>query len=148
MNVRALPSPGVKLEYHYDLLREGSAFEHIKETVDSLTLESTDIIVSTRPVGLDKRNSISRSCSLPLIDSVVNQDKQSPPIATLINSETPLSMTDWTSDEAALDSLTPISLVSSDLSLSIDPRLLDESDPQPIILPSSHELVPGPQSKS
>ena len=116
--------------------------------MDSPIFEPIDVIVPTGPVGLDERSSISRSCSLRSIVSIADQDKQSPSTATFPNSETQLSMTDWTSDEAVLDNVTPASSVSSDLSLSIDPRLLDESDPQPITLPTSHELVPGLLLKS
>ena len=53
LNVKALPGAGVKLEHHCDLLREESTFEHVKETVDSPTLEQIDVTVSTGPVGLD-----------------------------------------------------------------------------------------------
>ena len=62
------------------------------------------------------------------MDSIINQDKQSSSIATFTNSETPLSKNGLTADGVVLDNLTPASSVSSDLSLSTDPRLLDESD--------------------
>lgn len=140
LNVKALPGVGVKLEYCCDLVREERPFENINESMDSPTLEpiDVDVIVATGPMALDERNSATRRCSLPSIDTIASQDKQSPSTATLTHSETSLSMTDWTSDEAAHDNLTSTSLVSSGLSLSIDPRLLDES----------HQLVPVPQPKS
>ena len=140
LNVKALPGVGVKLEYRCDLVREESPIEDVNEYMDSPTLKpiDVDVIVSTGPVGLDERNSATRRCSLPSIDTIASQDKQSPSTATFTNSETSLSMTDWTSDEAAYDKLTPTLSVSSGLSLSIDPILLDES----------HQLVPVPQPKS
>ena len=146
LNVKALPGAGVKLDYRCDF-REESSFKHVNEIVNSPTLEPIGVIVSTGPVEPGERNSISRSCSLPSIDSITNQDKQGPSTASCTSSETLLSMTDLTSDGVALDKLTPTSSISSDLPLSIDPRLLDESDTRPIILPLSHDLVLGPRPK-
>ena len=98
--------------------------------------EPLDVIFPKGPVKLQAENSLSQSYSLPSIDSIANQEKRSLSAASFTGSESPLSSIDWISDETALDSLTPASSVNSDLPLSIDPRLLNESDPQPIILPS------------
>lgn len=104
--------------------------------MDSPILEVVDVIVSPRSVGLEEKNSPSQSYSLPSIDSIANQEKRSPSAASFTSSENPLSISDWTSDETALDNPTPASSVYSDPSLSIDPRLLHESGSQPIILPA------------
>ena len=140
LNVKALPGVGVKLTYRYDLVREESPFENVNESMNSPTLEpiDVDVIVATGPVTLNKRNSATRRCSLPSTDMIISQDRQSPSTATFTHLKTSLSMTDWTSDETAHNKLTSTSSVSSGLSLSIDPRLLDES----------HQLVPVPQPKS
>ena len=42
-------------------------------------------------------------------------------------------MIGWTSDEVALEDPRTVSSVSSDLPLPVDPRLLKESDLQPVI---------------
>lgn len=99
-------------------------------------LKPHDIIVPPGPVGLEDKNSLSQSYSLPLINSIAGQEKRSLSTTSFTSSENPLSIIDWTSDETVLDNPTPASSVNSDLSLPIDPRLLNESDPQPIILPS------------
>lgn len=104
--------------------------------MDSPILEVVDVIVSPRSVGLEEKNSPSQSYSLPSIDSIANQEKRSPSAASFTSSENLLSISDWTSDETALDNPTPASSVYSDPSLSIDPRLLHESGSQPIILPA------------
>ncbi len=99
-------------------------------------LEPVDVIVPTGPVGLEEKNSPSQSYSLPLIDSLANQEKRSPSAASLTSSENLLSIIDWTTDKTTLNDPTPASLVYSDNSLLIDPRLHNEFDPQPIILPT------------
>ena len=128
LNVKASPGAVVKLEYHCDLLGQEISLKRVNEPVDSQKLEMIETIVPTGLVGLAERSSLSRGCSLPSIDSIMNQDKQSSSRATFTNSETPLSINGRTADRAILDNLTPASSISSDLSLSIDPRLLDESD--------------------
>ncbi len=136
LNMKAFPSTSVKLEHHCDLLNEESPYEHFNETVDSPTLEPVDVLVPTGPVGLEEENSPTQSYSLPLIDSLAYQEKRSASAASLTSSDNPLSIIDWTSDETALDNPTPASSVNSNLSLSIDPRLLNESISPPTI-PSS-----------
>ena len=136
LNMKAFPGASVKLDHYCDLLNEESPYQHVNETMDSPMLEPVDVIVPTGPVGLEEKNSPSQSYALPSIDSLANQERRSPSAASLTSSEKPLSIIAWTSDETALDNLTPASSVNSDLPLSIDPRLLNESDPQPIILPS------------
>lgn len=136
LNVKAFPGTSVKLEHHCDLLNEESPYKHLSNTMDSPFLEVVDVIVSPISVGLEEKNSPSQSYSLPSIDSIANQEKRSPFAASFTSSENPLSISDWTSDETALDNPTPASSVYSDPSLSIDPRMLHESDSQPIILPA------------
>ena len=65
-----------------------------------------------------------------------SREKRSPSVPSFTISENPLSITDSTSDETELDNSTPASSVNSNLLLSIDPRLLDESDPLLIVRPS------------
>ncbi len=136
LNVKAFLGASVKLEHHCDLLNGESPYKHVNETMDTLMLETLGVIVPTGPVRLEDGNGLSQSYSLPSIDSIVNQEKRSSSAASFTGAESPLSIIDWTSDETALDNPTPASSVNSDLPLSIDPRLLNESDPQPIILPS------------
>jgi len=136
LNTKAFPGTGVKLEHHCDLLNEESPYEHVNETMDSPTLDPVDVLVPPGPVGLEEKNSPTQSYCLPLIDLLANQEKRSLSAASLTSSENPLSMIDWTSDETALDNPTPASSVNSDLSLSTDPRLLNESISQPAIPPS------------
>lgn len=64
------------------------------------------------------------SHSLPSIETILNRDEQIPSVATF--SETTLSTTVRISVEVVLENFTPILSVSSDLSLSIDPKLLEE----------------------
>ncbi|KAL8936221.1 MAG: hypothetical protein Q9216_005048 [Gyalolechia sp. 2 TL-2023] len=135
LNVRAFASANVKLEHRCDLLNGQSSYKHINKTIDSPILEPLDVIIRTGPVRLEDSNSLNQSYSLPLTDSVANQEKRSSS-AAFTGSESPLSSIDWTSDEAALDDTTPAaSSVISDLPLSIDPRLLNESISQPAIPP-------------
>jgi hypothetical protein len=136
LNVKAFLGASVKREHHCDLLNGESPYKHVNETMDSPMLETLDLIVPTGPVRLEDKNSLSQSYSLPSIDLIANQEKRSLSAASFTGSESPLSIIDWTSDETALDNPTPASSVNSNLPLSIDPRLLNESDPQPIILPS------------
>jgi len=99
--------------------------------MESQILDPVDTIVPTGSVGLREGKS-----SLSSIDSTANQEKRSSSAASFTSSENSLSIIDWISDEVVLDNPTPTSSVYSDLPLSIDPRLLNEADPQPIILPS------------
>ena len=124
----------VKLKYHYDLLIGKSPYKHVNEVMDLQMLKSVDEIVPKGPVELEERSSFSRSSSLSSIRSTANNENRSLSAVSFTSPENPLSMIDWTSDEVALDNSTPASSVYSDLSLLIDPRLLNESDPQPIIL--------------
>ena len=103
--------------------------------MDTLILETLGVIVPTGPVRLEDGNGLSQSYSLPSIDSIANQEKRSSSAASFTGAESPLSIINWTSDETILDNPTPASSVNSDLPLLIDLRLLNESDPQPIILP-------------
>ena len=98
-------------------------------------VEPVDAIVLTGLVELEKNNRLGQSYSPSLIDLIANQEKRSPSIPTFTRSETPLSITDSTSDKTKLDDSTPASLVNSNPPLSIDPRLLNESDPLPIAHP-------------
>ena len=94
--------------------------------MDSPIFEPVDITVPAGPVGLEEQNSASQSYPLPSIETKANQEKRGPSASSFTSSENPLSMTDWTSDETALDNPTPASSVYSDPPLSIDPRLLNE----------------------
>ena len=136
LNVKAFLGASVKLKHHCDLLNGESPYKRVNETMDSSMLEPLDLIVPTEPVRLEDKNSLSQSYSPPSIDSIANQEKRSLSAASFTGSESPLSLIAWTSDEAALDDTTPASSVNSDLPLSIDPRLLNESISQPAILPS------------
>jgi len=111
LNLKAFPGTNVKLEHHYDLLIEKRPYKRVNET-----------------------SSFSRSSSLSSIRSTTNHKNRSPSAVSFTSCGNPLSMIDWTSDEVALDNPTPASSVYSDLPLSIDPRFLNESDPQPIML--------------
>ena len=133
--MRAFTGANVKLEHRCDLMNGESSYKHINKTIDSLIFEPLDTIVRTGPVSLEDENSLSQSYSLPLIDSVINQEKRRSSAVSFTGSESPLSSIDWTLDETALDDTTPASLIISDLSKLIDPRLLNESIPQPAILP-------------
>lgn len=99
-------------------------------------LELFGVIVPKGLVRLEAEDSYSQSYSLPSIDLIANQEKRSLPVASFIGSESPLSSINWISDETVFDSLIPASSINLDLPLSIDPRLLNKSDPQPNILPS------------
>ena len=136
LNVRAFTGANVKLEHRGDLPNGESSYKHINKTIDSPIFEPLDIIVRTGPVSLEDENSLSQSYSLPSIDLVINQEKRSSSAASFTGSESPFSSINWTSDEIALDDTTPTSSIISDLPKSIDPRLLNESIPQPAILPS------------
>ena len=136
LNVRAFTGANVKLEHRCDLMNGESSYKHINKTIDSPIFEPLDTIVRTGPVSLEDENSLSQSYSLPSIDSVINQEKRRSSAASFTGSESPLSSIDWTSDETALDDTTPASSIISDLPKLIDPRLLNESIPQPAILPS------------
>ena len=136
LSVRAFAGANVKLEHRYDLPNGESSYEHIDKTTDSPIFEPLDIIVCTGPVRLKDKNSLSQSYSLPSIDSVVNQEKQSSSAVSFTGSESPLLSINWTSNETALDDTTPASSIISDLPLSSDPRLLDGAISQPTILPS------------
>lgn len=131
LNVKTFPGPSVRLEHHCDLLNEESPYKHVNERMESQILDPVDTIVPTGSVGLREGKS-----SLSSIDSTANQEKRSSSAASFTSSENSLSIIDWISDEVVLDNPTPTSSVYSDLPLSIDPRLLNEADPQPIILPS------------
>ena len=133
LNGRAFAAANVKLKYRCGLLDGESSYKHINKTIDSPIFEPLDIIPRTGPVRLEDKSSLSRSYSLPSIDSVVNHEKQSSSAASFTGSESPLSSIDWTLDETALDDMTPASSVISNLPLSIDPRLLNESISQPAI---------------
>ena len=133
LNVRVFPNAGIKPKHHCDLLIEESPYKHVSELMDSPMLEPVDAIVLTGPVELEKNYSLSQSYSLPLIDPTADQEKRSPFVPTFTRSENLLSITDSTSDETVLDSSTPASSVDFNLLLSIDPRLLNESDPLPIV---------------
>ena len=88
-------------------------------------LKLVDAVVLTGTVELKKNNSPGESYSPPLIDLIINQEKRSPSVPNLTRSENPLSIADST----------PASSVNSNPPLSIDPRLLNESDPLPIVRP-------------
>lgn len=148
LNVKAFPGMNVKLEHHYDLLIDKSPYKHIDEIMDSQMLKSVDVIIPTGRVELEEMNSSSRSYSLSTTHSAANHENRSSSAASFTSSEYPVSTIDWTPDEVALENPTPASSVYSDLPLSVDPRLLNESDPQPITLSSLHEMVPSSQSKS
>ena len=135
LNVKAFPVTSIKLEHHCNLLNEESPYKHVIEIMDSPIFEPVDITVPAGPVGLEEHNSVSQSYPLLSIETKANQEKRGPSASSFTSSENPLSMTDWTSDETALDNPTPASSVYSDPPLSIDPRLLNESDTQPIMLP-------------
>ena len=136
LNIKVSPNATIKPKHHCDLLNKESPYKHVNESMDSPTLEPVDVIVLTGPVELEKNYSLSQSYSLPLIDPIANQEKRSPSIPTFTRSENLLSITDSTSDETELDSSTPASSVNSNLLLSIDPRLLNESDLLPVVRPS------------
>ena len=91
-----------------------------------LTPTFVKAIVFTGPMELEKNNSLSQSYSLPLINPIANLEKRNPSVRSFIRSENPLSITDSTS----------ASSVNSNSPLLIDPRLLNESDPLPIVRPS------------
>ena len=133
LNVKVFPNASIKPKHHCDLLIEERPYKHVSESMDSSMLEPVDAIILTGPVELEKNYSLSQSYSLPLIDPTANQEKRSPFVPTFTRSENLLSITDSTSDETVLDSSTPASSVDSNLLLSIDPRLLNESDPLPIV---------------
>ena len=85
-----------------------------------------ETVAPMEPLSKDDRDNEGLNHSLPSIDAILNRDEQIPSVATF--SEITLSTTDEASDEVVLDSFTPISSVPSDLSLPIDPKLLEESD--------------------
>ena len=128
LDAKSFPGMNVKLEHQYDLWIEKSPYKHIDEIVDSQMLKSVDVIIPTGRVELEEMNSYSLSTT----HSAANHENRSSSAVSFTSSENPVSVTDWTSDEVALENPTPASSVYSDLLLSIDPRLLNESDPQPI----------------
>lgn len=136
LNVKAFLGANVKPKHRCDLLNGESPYKRVNETINSSMLEPLDLIVSTESVKLKDKNSHCQNYSLFSIDSTANQKKRNLSTASFTNSESPLSLIDWTSDEAALDDTTLTSSVNSDLPLSIDPRLFNESISQPAILPS------------
>ena len=101
--------------------------------MDSPTLKPVDVIVLTGPVELEKNNSLDQGYSPPLINPITNQEKRSPSVPSFTISKNPYSITNSTSDETELDNSTPASLFNFNLLLSINPRLLDESDPLLIV---------------
>ena len=135
LNVKLFPNASIKPKHYYDLLNEESPYKHVSESMDSPMLEPVDAIVLTGPVELEKNNSLGQGYSPPFIDPIANQEKRSPSVPSFTISENMLSITDSTSDETELDNSTPASSVNSNLLLSIDPRLLDESDPLLIVRP-------------
>ena len=136
LNVRAFASVNIKLKYCCDLLNRESSYKHINKTIDSSIFELLNIIVCTEPVRLEDKNSLSQSYSLPSINSVVNQKKQSSSAASFTSSESPLLSINWTLDETAFNDTMLVSSVISNLPLSINPRLLNKSILQPAIPPS------------
>jgi len=136
LNVKAFPGMNVKLEHQYDLLIEKSPYKYIDEIMDSQMLKSVDVIIPTGRVELEEMNSPSRSYSLSTTHLAANHENRSSSAVSFISSENSVSIIDWTSDKVALENPTPVSSVYSNLPLSIDPRLLNESDPQPITLSS------------
>lgn len=135
LNVKDFPNASIKPKHHCDLLYE-EPYKHVSESMDSPMLEPVDAIVLTGPVELEKNNSLGQGYSPPLIDPIANQEKRSPSVPSFTISENTLSITDSTSDETELDNSTPASSVNSNHLLSIDPRLLEESDPLLIVRPS------------
>ncbi|KAL2036376.1 hypothetical protein N7G274_010909 [Stereocaulon virgatum] len=83
-------------------------------------------VAPTEPLSKDDRDNEGLNHSLPSIETILNRDEQILSVSTF--SETTLSTTDEASDEVVLDNFKPISSIPSDLSLSIDPKLLEESD--------------------
>ena len=124
----------VKLKHHYNLLNEENSYKYVNKTMDSSMLKPVDVIVFTESVELKDIESVSQSFSLSLIDLIANQKKRILFAVSFTGFESSLSSIDWISKKITLENSTPVSLVNFDLSLLIDPRLLNEFDPQPIIL--------------
>ena len=142
LNIKDFPNVSIKPKHHCDLLHE-EPYKHVSESMDSPMLEPVDAIALTGPVELEKNNSLGQGYSPPLIDLITNQEKRSPSVPSFTISENTLSITDSTSDETELNNSTPASSVNSNYLLSIDPRLLDESNPLLIVHPLSHPLASG-----
>ncbi|KAI9806300.1 MAG: hypothetical protein M1825_006415 [Sarcosagium campestre] len=136
LNVKVFFGASVRLEHHCDLLNEESHYKHVNETMDSPMLEPLDVIFLEGSVRLEETSGPGQRYSLPSIDPIANQEKRSSPAASFAGSECPLSSIDWNSDDTLLGNPTPASSVNSSLPLSIDPRLLNVSEPQPTILRS------------
>ncbi|KAL9132037.1 MAG: hypothetical protein Q9217_000165 [Psora testacea] len=130
--MKAFPGSSVKSEHPHDLLDEGATY-NVSETMDTLMLAGK-VIVPAGPVGLEEESSSVRTYRLSSLRSAANHEERSRSAASSTSSGSPLSMIGWTSDAEALDNPTPASSVYSKVSLSIDPRLLNESNPQPIVL--------------
>ncbi|KAL2043541.1 hypothetical protein N7G274_003848 [Stereocaulon virgatum] len=125
-NAKATPDAAVKLKYHRGLLSDKISVNRVDKSIDAPKLEPMEGVAPMEPLSKDDRDNEGLNHSLPSIETILNRDEQILSVSTF--SETTLSTTDEASDEVVLDNFTPISSVPSDLSLSIDPKLLEESD--------------------
>ncbi|KAL2048515.1 hypothetical protein N7G274_000427 [Stereocaulon virgatum] len=126
-NAKATPDAAVKLKYHRGLLSDKISVNRVDKSIDAPKLEPMEGVAPMEPLSKDDRDNEGLNHSLPSIETILNRDEQILSVSTFF-SETTLSTIDEASDEVVLDNFTPISSVPSDLSLSIDPKLLEESD--------------------
>ena len=94
--MKTLFDVSIKLKYRCNFVKKKSSFENVNEFMKLLTLKliNVNMIVFTKLIKLNEKNSVIRRCFLFSINTIISQNKQNLFTTIFTNSKILLSMSD------------------------------------------------------